>query len=69
MKATKQELINAIDFDKEWHELTDDEKANFLGLNGIGFLNKDNEAKVKRMYGISRMIVEERGKDKLYLYC
>lgn len=68
MKDNKLELINSIGFDKSFEDLSLDQKADFLSLFEIPFLNKDNKHLVIEMYNKHREIVEERGLDKLILY-
>ncbi len=65
---TQQNLIDAIDWNKPWDELSWDEKADFLNLIGLGFLNKEVEPKVMTKYEYLQRIVDDRGTDKLSLY-
>lgn len=63
-----QKIIELIPFDKEWDELSIEDKANFCSIHSIGFLSKDNETLVRKLYDNNKLIVEERTKSKLHLY-
>jgi len=51
---TGEEILTAESFDvpweKEWDELTDEDKVHFLSYKGIGFLSSDNEFTVMALY-------------------
>ncbi len=75
-KPTKQELINSINWDLPFNELSDEHKCNFLSLHKVGMLPRKGftEATDRLLYRIheaykaDQMIVGERGVDRLHMY-
>ena len=69
-----QTLIDNIDWNKSFDDLSDNEKCNFLTLHKFGMLpNKGGEFSkyreiIESRYRYCQEIVDERGTDKLYLY-
>jgi hypothetical protein len=69
-----QTLIDNIDWNKPFDDLSDNEKCNFLSLHKFGMLPRkggefpEYREIIESRYRYCQEIVDERGTDKLYLY-
>jgi hypothetical protein len=64
----KLELINLIDWNSNWDNLSISDKANYCQLKGIGLYMKSMRDKMNVLFEEDKNIIEERGKDNLIIY-
>lgn len=64
----KEEIVKMIPWNRNWDELSIEDKANFMILIHIGILNSETLPMIENMYEALQFVFEERGIDNMVPY-